>query len=276
MKKCIVAFLFVCGPLVLSAQSLTALWKTDTLLRVPESVLADAKNKLLYVSCIDGKSGEKDGKGYIAKVSTDGKIITNEWVSGLDAPKGMALHKNNLYVADITRVVTIDIQASKIISSVEIDGAQFLNDVTVDDNGNVYISDSATGKIHKLANGKTEVFFESKDFKRINGLLALKDGLRVADAGNGVFYNLTWDKTLGKITDIAQGADGIVLTGNSEFIVSCWGGEIYFVAGGNVTKLLDTKEQKVNSADVDYDSKSKTLYVPTFFANSIAAYTFNR
>ncbi|HEY3405750.1 MAG TPA: ATP/GTP-binding protein [Ohtaekwangia sp.] len=277
MKKLIFILFFACNSMLASAQSLTMLWKTDTLLRVPESVLLDSKNNVLYVSCIDGKSGEKDGKGYIAKVSPDGKIITNEWVSGLDAPKGLGLYKNNLYVADLTRVVTIDITTGKITSSVEVEGAQFLNDVTVDSKGNVYISDSNTGKITRLANGKAELFFESKDFTRINGLLALKDGLRVADFGSGAFYNLSWDKKLGKVTDVAAGSDGIVMTGKNEFIISCWAGEVYFVAAdGKVTKLLDTKDQKVNSADVDYNSKSKTLYVPTFFANSVVAYTFNR
>jgi len=277
MKVLIILLSIVASASSLTAQSLALTWKTDTLLRVPESVLADSKGKVLYVSNIDGKPAEQDGKGFISKVSPDGKILSLEWVTGLDAPKGLGIYKNNLYVADIGRVVIIDIAAGKISSKVDIEGSEFLNDVTVDENGNVYISDSATGKIHKLSNGKAEVYFESKDFKRINGLLALKDGLRVADFGNGAFYNLSWDKKLTKVADVAQGTDGIVLTGKNEFIISCWAGEIYSLgADGKVTKMLDTKEQKINSADVDYDSKSKTLYVPTFFANSIMAYSFKK
>lgn len=261
-----------------SAQTLTLLWKTDTLLRVPESVLLDTKNTVLYVSCIDGKSGEKDGKGQIAKVTPDGKIISSDWVSGLNAPKGMGLVKTSLYVADLTRVVVIDITTGKITKEYEIEGAQFLNDITVDAKGGVYISDSATGKIHKISDGKVELYFESKDLKRVNGLLALKDGLMVADAGNGAFYKLTPDKKLTKISDVAaQGNDGIVPVGQDEFIVSCWGGEVYFVdASGKSHKMLDTKEQKINSADVDFDSKTNTLFVPTFFANTVTAYSFTK
>jgi len=260
-----------------SAQTLTLRWKTDTLLRVPESVLLDSKNNVLYVSCINGKSGEKDGNGSIAKVTTDGKIITAEWVTGLDAPKGMGLFKNNLYVADLSRVVVIDILTGKITATVNIEGATFLNDITVDSKGNVFVSDSDTGKIHKLSNGKAEVYFESKDFKRINGLLALNGNILVADAGNGSFYNLSGDKKLTKLTVTSPEArnDGIVAVGKNEYIVSSWSGEIYFIdATGKSVKLLDTKAQKLNSADVDYDAKTKTLFVPTFFGNSVMAYTF--
>ena len=260
-----------------SAQTLTLKWKTDTLLRIPESVLADAQRNVLYVSCIDGKPDGKDGKGSIAKVSPDGKILSINWVDGLDAPKGMGMYKNNLYVADLTRVVIIDVTTGKITSSIEVEGSKFLNDITVDSKGNVYISDSSTGKIHILKDNKADVYFSSTELKGTNGLLALKDGLYVVDFQNGINYKLSADKKLVKFGETANGADGIVPVGKDEYIVSSWGGEIYFVdATGKATKMLDTKEQKISSADIWYDDKSKTVYVPTFFANSVMAYSFAR
>src|SRR5687768_3860280 len=78
------------------------LWETDTTLATPESVLPDIKKGVLYVSLIDGAPWEKDGKGGIAKVDLNGKITDGYWVSGLSAPKGMAIVGNKLYVADIT------------------------------------------------------------------------------------------------------------------------------------------------------------------------------
>ena len=260
-----------------SAQTLTLKWKTDTLLRIPESVLADAQRNVLYVSCIDGKPDGKDGKGSIAKVSPDGKILSINWVDGLDAPKGMGMYKNNLYVADLTRVVIIDVTTGKITSSIEVEGSKFLNDITVDSKGNVYISDSSTGKIHILKDNKADVYFSSTELKGTNGLLALKDGLYVVDFQNGINYKLSADKKLVKFGETANGADGIVPVGKDEYIVSSWGGEIYFVdATGKATKMLDTKEQKISAADIWYDEKSKTVYVPTFFANSVMAYSFVR
>jgi hypothetical protein len=260
------------------AQKLELKWKTDTVFRVPESVYLDTKNDVLYVANIDGKSDQKDGKGFISKLGRDGKVITLEWVSGLNAPKGMGLVKNNLYVADITAVVVIDIVTGKIVTTHEIEGAKFLNDVTTDEKGNVYISDSGAGKIYQMQNnGKPQLFFESADLKRVNGLLSLKDGLYVADAGTGVNYKLTADKKLNKFGETSQGADGIVMIGKEGYIVSCWGGEVFFVdTTGKSQKMLDTKEQKLNSADIAYDSKTKTVFVPTFFGNSVMAYTFTK
>jgi DNA-binding beta-propeller fold protein YncE len=277
MKKNFLTFLCLLVLQQAVAQSLQLKWSTDTLLRIPESVLFDSKAGILYVSNIDGKSGEKDGKGFISKLATDGKILSLEWSYGLDAPKGMGLYKNKLYVADLTRVAVIDIATGKMITSIAIDGAQFLNDITVDSKGTVYVSDSSTGKIHAIKNDKAEVYFESPEFKRINGLLALRDGLYIADAGNGKNYKLSGDKKLTPYTETAVGADGIVQVSKDEYIVSSWGGEVYFVdSSAKATKMLDTKEQKLNSADIGYDERTKTVFVPTFNGNRVMAYTFNK
>jgi hypothetical protein len=279
MKKILTLTVMLLGLTGLTnAQKLTQLWKTDTLLRVPESVLYNEKGKMLYVSNIDGKPDEKDGKGFISQVTLDGKIAKLEWVTGLHAPKGMGMQGNTLYVADITRVAIIDITSGKILNTIEIDGAQFLNDITIDEKGNVYVSDSATGKIHKISSGNTTVFFESpNDFKGPNGLLATKEGLYITDFPTGDFFKLTWDKKLKKIGVTAAGGDGIVETGKDHFIVSSWHGEIHSItAAGVVQKLLDTKDQKANSADIAYNGKAKVMYVPTFFKNSVVAYALKK
>jgi sugar lactone lactonase YvrE len=214
--------------------------------------------------------------GFISKVSPSGKVETLKWVTGLDAPKGMALVGDKLYVADLTAVVIIDIKTAKILNRLEVDSAKFLNDVASSENGDVFISDSATGKIHILRKDQLSVYFQSQEFKRINGLLCLNDGsLYVADAGTGFNYILSKDKQLNKFTETSPGADGIVPLGKDEYLVSSWGGEVFYVdAKGKATKLLDTKEQKLNSADIGYDVKSKTVFVPTFFGNSVMAYRF--
>jgi len=260
------------------AQSLQLKWQSDTLLRIPESVLLDVGRNVLYVSNIDGnKFDDKDGEGFISQLTLDGKIKSLKWVAGLNAPKGLGMVKNNLYVADITAVVIIDIPSGKVINTIELEGAQFLNDVTTDSKGTVYISDSSTGKIYTLKNDKAEVYFESKEFTRINGLLALKDGLYVADSGSGIMYKVSPDKKMTKIATTSPGSDGIVTVGKNEYLVSRWHGEMYFVnANGESTKILDTIEQKLSAADIDYDSKTNTVYVPTFFANSVMAYELKK
>ncbi|MBL0743233.1 SMP-30/gluconolactonase/LRE family protein [Chryseolinea lacunae] len=276
MKR-LFTFLFSVGVLAASAQSLALKWKTDTLLRVPESVLLDAKNNVLYVANIDGQPDGKDGVGSIAKVSPTGKIINAAWVTGLDAPKGMGLYKNNLYVADISKVTTIDIATGKITASVEIPDAKFLNDITIDAKGNVYVSDTGASKIYVVKDGKATLYFESAELKGVNGLLALGNTLYVVDFATGQNYKLSADKKLTPFAKTAEGADGVVLVGKEEYLVSSWNGQVDFVnAKGEVTKLLDTREQKWNAADIEFDAKTNTLFVPTFFANTVMAYTFKK
>ncbi|MBS1952331.1 MAG: periplasmic ATP/GTP-binding protein [Cytophagales bacterium] len=271
MKNCIVFLLILVSGFAYS-QNLTLKWKTDTLLRVPESVLVDHEKNILYVANINGNPGAKDGNGFISKVGMDGKIISLKWVEGLDAPKGMGLHNGKLYVADISKVTEIDIATGKIVNHFDVEGAKFLNDITVTSKGVVYISDTQTGKIHSLISGKIATYYESAELNGVNGLLSEGNDLYVVNFTNGKNYKLSQDKKLSLFATTAPGADGVVPF-RQGYLVSSWNGEIDHVSNkGVTTQLLDTKNKKINSADIDYDAKTKTLFVPTFYANSIMAY----
>jgi sugar lactone lactonase YvrE len=225
---------------------------------------------VLYVSNIDGKGDEKDGKGSIGKVGLDGKVINNDWVTGLNAPKGLTLTKNTLWVADLDEVVGIDIKSGKITHHIKIEGAKFLNDMTSDKKGTLYVSDSQGKTVHMIENGKPSLYLQ--DLQGPNGLLVYNNSLYVLD--RGTLYKAGKDKTLQKVAEgMEASTDGIENVQGNEFIVSCWAGVIYYVkADGTTEQLLDTREQKINSADIGYDPKTKTVYVPTFFKNNIVAY----
>ena len=246
-------------------------WESDASLKVPESVLFDGAGKVLYVSNIDGKDPwAKDGAGSIGKVGLDGKVIAAEWVKGLDAPKGMGLHQGKLYVADLERVVVIDVAKGAIAQSIAVPGAQGLNDVSVAKDGTVYVTDMKGLKVYALKNGKPEVYFEG-GLKRPNGVLAHGGQLYVLDSG--ALLKIGKDKKAVKIVDgMDASTDGIEHVKGDEFIVSCWAGAVYHVKGGEKTQLLDTREKKINSADIGYDAKNRMVYVPTFWANTVVAY----
>src|SRR5690606_29614611 len=250
--------------------SLEKLWETDPNLPVPESVLFDADAKVLYVSLIDGKGGEKDGKGGVALVNTDGTIKDANWVAGLNAPKGLGKYKGKLYVADLDEVVVVDIKSGKVDRKISVPDSKFLNDLTIDKSGNVYVSDSQTKKIHLIKKGTPSVYFESPE--RPNGLLALGKDLLILDNGN--LYKLGKDKNLVKLAEgMEKSTDGIEEVKPGEYIVSCWIGVVYYVTDkGQVQTLLDTRESSTNSADIGYDAKKKIVYIPTFAKNSVAAY----
>ncbi len=246
-------------------------WETDSTLKVPESVLFDKDNQVLYVSNIDGSDPwAADGKGSIGKVGLDGKIISVEWVTGLNAPKGMGMYNGKLYAADLTNLVIIDIASGKIDSSVSISGAVGLNDITIDSKGIVYISDSPGKQVFRFENGKPELLLS--DLTGPNGLLIKENELYVLD--NMGMYKMNADKSLTKITDGLDGnADGLENVAGEDYLISCWEGLVWYLnADGSKEILLDTKAQQKNTADIGFDPDSKTVYVPTFFKNTIAAY----
>ncbi|MBC7885366.1 MAG: ATP/GTP-binding protein [Saprospiraceae bacterium] len=249
---------------------LTKIWETNSTLKVPESVLYHKQGNCLYVSNIDGKSGEKDLKGSITKLSLDGKDTVNNWVTNLSAPKGMGILNNSLYVTDLDEVVEIDITTRKIIQRISVPGSIFLNDLTIDNSGTIYVSDSRTGKVHTIKNKNVATYIENK--MGVNGLLAVDTDLYLAV--KDTLFKSNKNKELSVITTgMDESSDGIVQTKNKDFIVSCWNGIIYFVkSDGTKNVLLDTRAEKSNTADIGFDAEKNILYVPTFSKNKVVAY----
>ncbi len=246
---------------------LVKLWETDTVIAVPESVLP--VGNVLYVALIDGEPWGVDGKGGIAKVGTNGKVINSYWVHGLNAPKGMAKVGNKLYVADISEVAVIDIASGKIIKKIKVNGAEGLNDVTATSAGVVYVSDSKKATVWKIEKDQPALYLEN--MQGVNGLRAVKDQLYIASGKS--FVKADMNKKVTPVATLPEGGDGVEPIGNGDFIVTAWGGWIYYVsADGKVETMLDTSPQKKNTADIGYDPIKKIVYVPTFFGKTVAAY----
>lgn len=259
--------------------SLVEAWATDTVMRTPESVLYDEARDVIYVANINTFTRDgKDRDGFIAKLSPEGEVVELEWVTGLNDPKGMGVHENTLYVTDIDEIVAIDIESGEIQEKYAIAGASFLNDITVGDDGSVYATDSDNDNIHVLSGGEVSTWLSDTTLQRPNGLLMEGNQLLLASAGGGFFAPIDpASKKIGApwVTEIPS-ADGIAKDEKGNYIVSCWVGEIYYVTSdGTSQKLLDTKAQEINSADIDYAIEHQLLLVPTFNDNRVVAYTLN-
>ena len=248
---------------------LEKLWQTDTIVAIPESVLPDLKKGILYVSLIDGGGWDVDGKGGVAKLGLDGKNYNGTWITGLNAPKGLGMYGNRLYAADISEVVVIDVPKGKIEKKISVDSAIGLNDITITDKGIVYVSDSRTAKIWRIENDHPTLYLEN--MKGANGLKAIGDDLYILSGKN--FVKADAKKNITKVADLDQGGDGIEPIGNGDFIVTSWGGWIYYVhSDGKVETLLDTHLDKKNTADIGFDPVKRIVYVPTFNAKMVVAY----
>ena len=261
--------LLLCATAYTQERKLELLWQTDSIVAIPESVLPDTKNGILYISLINGSPWEADGRGGVGRLSMDGKKYDSLWITGLSAPKGMGIYGNRLYVADISDVVIIDIKNGKIEKKLAIDSARGLNDITITDKGVVYVSDSRTSKVWRIENDQASLYLDS--MRGVNGLKAIGDDLIIASGKS--FIKANSQRSITKLAELEQGGDGIEPVGNGDFIVTSWGGYIYYVhANGKIETLLDTHVEKRNTADIGYDPVKRIVYVPTFFAKSIAAY----
>ena len=271
-RQNILLLIMVCVTFSASAQTLTKIWTADEGLKTPESALFDAKSNSIYVANIDGDASAKDGNGFISILDIDGKIKNLHWVTGLNAPKGQAIHNGNLYVSDIDELVVISIKDAKITSKVKLENAKFLNDVTASEDGTVFVTDMRDNKIYVLADGKLILWLENKLIANPNGLWAEKGKLYI---GTGQILQADIKtKEIKVLADNCGGIDGIEKMENGEFIYSNWPGKIFVTKGAESIKLLDTVDKK-NTADIDYVPGKKMVLVPTFLGNSVEAYKLN-
>ncbi len=247
----------------------------------PESVLAHPGKPLLYVSNINGTPTELNGKGYISLLSDDGSIIQHVWVNGMDAPKGMAMDADYLYVADMQRLHIIDHKQSKLIQSITAKTSSMLNDIAIDDAGTVYISDLTGGGIYRYRNNSLTQWISGAQLPHPNGLTVKDGALIVATWGEGMKEDFSTE-TLGGLVSIdletgnltpyksAQqfgNLDGIASAGGS-LIISDWMNGKIFEFKNNAVQLL----MKTGKHPADISTKGEHLYIPMMFSQRIEAY----
>jgi hypothetical protein len=255
--------------------SLKPLWETDTTLRTPECVLVDPAKKVLYVACINGSPSLENKSSYVAKLGMDGKVIQLKFTENLNSTKGMGMLGDKLYVTEMTQIAEIALATGKIVNRYPVEGAKFLNDIAVDTKkGIVYVSDSNDSKLWALQNGKLTLVLDGAPLKGNNGLL-FEDNQVLIGNGDGSLLSMNpATKELKTIAKVMGGIDGIVALGNKKYIVTEWGGKVWYVGADGTPELkLDTSAEKINSADIGYDAAGRVLFVPTFFHNTVKAYS---
>ena len=273
-----------------SAQTATppVAWELADGVECPESAYFDGDSGSLFLSQIgDGGPTGKDGDGYISRLTPDGKVLSAKWVSGLNAPKGLRSHGGRLWVSDIDRLVEIDIAKAKIVATIPVPGAVFLNDVTCDANGTVYVSDSMISKIYRCREGQVEVFVEGEEYEYPNGLLIEGDQLIVASWGKpnpdfstevpGRLYSL--DLNSKKKSLITTGPfgnlDGLEAVAEGRYLVSDWmAGKVFYVTReGRSRQILQLPK---GAADIGYLPGRRLLVVPQMLENKVTAYELRR
>jgi hypothetical protein len=250
------------------------IWQTGKKFQIPESVYYDHSRDVLYVSSLNGNPTEKNRLGYISRLDTDGTLIEHKWVTGLNAPKGMAVFDSILYVSDVDRVVSIDIDEGKIVGSLNLSGSIFLNDLEIDDKGTRYVTDTQRSIIFRIVDNKPEYWLQGKEIDHVNGLYLEDNILYFGNSGSGMIKSVDLESgTITEILDIGRGIDGLKKLNDDLFITSDWQGHVMVISRSGIRKdLIDTSEDRINAADFEYIRKTGMIYVPTFYDNRVVAY----
>jgi len=265
-------------------------WQSEAKFEGPESVVFNAQDKSFFVSNVNGNPNDVDGNGYISTLSLDGEILKQHWIDGLNAPKGLALIGDTLYVADINELVVINTQQHKIIKRYKDSNAVFLNDVAAAGDGTVYVSDMMTNTIYRLHDDKFEPWIQSDELEQPNGLLVEGNNLIVGSWGNmtegeGFATKIaghlkTIDISTKKISSLgnktpAGNLDGVESDGKGNYFVTDWmqGKLLHITPKGKATTLVALQQ---GSADLTVLLDQNLVIIPMMLTGNVIAFEIKK
>jgi hypothetical protein len=285
MRNAILVIMIVVAHIAFSTMALAQVDEQQQALDAPENAYWYAPAQSWFVSSLGGGlSLERDGNGWITRFDENGNVIKAKWVDGLDAPTGMAAVDGRLYVGDRGGLVEIDIAKAQILRKIPLRGSEFINDVAAAPNGDLYISDTFTDRIYRLAKGRStpEIFVESPELEYPNGLWVDGNNLIVATWGpmtNRETFETSRLGTVKKInlrtkaiTPLGDGKpianfDGIVKLGDSYFASDWMGGRLLKISpSGQVTEVLRGFKQ---FADLGVRPDTGVLGMPEMSSNRL-------
>ena len=252
----------------------------------PESTIVNKND--LYISNVgkELKPTLKDGDGFISKLDINGNIKELHFIDGLNAPKGMGIVGNTLFVADIDTLRGFDLSTKKEVFNVVFEGVNFLNDITVKDSNTLFIGASDTSAIYEV-NISNKSYKKLMDFTVANGLFYEDGILYTAQLGSttqnmfdgkGKLYKIDL-KDNNKLTQLGtfEGVlDGVHKVGNKVY-VSDWGND----KKTGIIRVYDLKTKKesvleaelfMGAADFWIDEKSKKIFMPQMIGNKVTIF----
>ena len=281
----VVAAVAVCKPAEKRESSAVSGTPTKTAtvagFQTPESVLWDSTLDVYFVSNINGNPAAKDGNGFISVVDPSGTMRDTVFIKGLNAPKGMAVVGDTLWVTDIDVIRGFNARTEAPVATVTIPGAVFLNDITAAPDGSLYITDTAirfgaqgpehvgTDRIFRVAaDRKVSVALESDSLGRPNGITwdRTNDRFIVVPFGTGKLFGWKPDQAPTTLGTGPGQFDGVEVAGNAIWVSSWADSSVYRYADGQGTSLI---KGVPSPADIGYDAKRNRVLIPIFMENRV-------
>jgi hypothetical protein len=255
----------------------------------PESAHYDERSRTWFVSSV---GGAEPGDGYISRLDADAEIIDEFFADDLDDPKGLAILGGRLYVADVTRVVAIELRRPENRQVFPVEGAVFLNDVAADSQRRrVYISDSFANVIYQLdQDGALTRLVEGAALEAPNGLWVERNELLIATIGPDLdpatFTTsapgrvLRYDLRRKQLTPASERfglLDGIVPLDARRYLVSDFQIGVYvWTPGDSPTLIVPVEDTGLTStADIGFDRQHRRLLIPDVIGVGVALYDFS-
>lgn len=257
----------------------------------PESVRYDPELDVFYVSNINGNPSVHDGNGFIAVVRADSvgapaRMLVEGGKNGakLDAPKGIALAGDTLWVADIDHVRAFNRKTGAPIADIDLSGqhATFLNDVVIGGDGSVYVTDTGirfdaqgalthpgTDRIFKIT-GRKVAALTADSLNSPNGIAWDAANSRfILGPFNGTAVQ-TWKEGDKAPATLATGPgqyDGVEVLGDGRVLVTSWtDSTVDVIKDGVMTKVVTGVGAP---ADIGVDTKRNVVVVPRFSDNKL-------
>jgi sugar lactone lactonase YvrE len=246
-------------------------------LEAPEAARFDPELGVYFVANIKGDPSGKDGNGYISRITRDGQVDSLKFIAGgrggatLNAPKGMAIAGDTLWVADIDAARAFDKRSGKPIATVSMaKEAKFLNDAAVGPDGAIYFTDTGTNRVFRVADGKAAVALDFKGLQGPNGIAwdsAASKFVIVPFQGKTIYRWAPGDSVPTVVVEGPGQTDGIEPLGSGRFVVSTWADSSLFVLEDDkITRLVGGLP---SAADIAFDAENGRIAVPLLMENRV-------
>jgi hypothetical protein len=252
---------------------------TITRLHGPESVLYDADQDVYLVSNLNGGLQTADNNGFITRIDPRTMNVQLKWIESgrggvrLDAPKGMGLVGDTLYVSDIHAVRMFDRRTGRPTGEIHLPGATLINDIA-SDGKSVYVSDTGlrvgpgstfletgTDAIWKITGKRAEKIASGKELEHPNGLAVVDGDVWAVTFGHAELYSLH-EGVKKRRAALPDGLlDGVVPLADGSLLVSSWLGEGIYRGrpGKDFVPILTGIDAP---ADIGYDTRRRLLLIP--------------
>ena len=249
----------------------------------PESFVVDPETGVYYVSNVNGPPTAKDGNGYISKISANGNLVIQKFIGGkkdeflINAPKGLLLLGNEIWVTDIDVVRVFNKNTGRAVRVVDAAPfhAKFLNDMAVDGDGKVYVSDMLGDQILTIDPAKGNqiaVFHSGSELGNPNGLMfnPKSKSLMVVGFKSGQILEIDRHRKTHVLKRGLSTLDGIDYDNEGNLYVSSFEkGEIYKIAFYGRGTLTVFQSGLTTPSDISCDRKNKELLIPSYKANRV-------